>query len=95
MRGKRDGNERSIIDALEAAGCTVEQVEKKPYDLIVGNAGQNTLMECKTKRGKLRESQIIFRQQWEGRYFVVRSPQEALAAMGLLSDKELRELYKL
>ena len=80
---RRDANEREIIAALERAGCVVDRVERRPYDLVVGRGYQNFLLECKAKKGALRASQTQFRRRWFGQYAVVRSPEEALRAVGL------------
>lgn len=48
-RESRDGNEREIVDALEAHGATVQRQAGRNGrpDLLVGYGGQNTLMEVK------------------------------------------------
>lgn len=81
--GRRDNNEAQIVAALQKAGCDVEYSEKRQWDLIVGRAGQTFLLEVKGKKGELRDSQIEFQQNWRGHYAVVRTPAEALGAVGL------------
>lgn len=82
---KRDANEREIINALEAAGCTVLQESK--IDLIVGRTmpdgmKRNFALEVKMpgKRDDLKPSQIKLKTTWKGHYAIVTSIDEALAA---------------
>jgi hypothetical protein len=49
--GKRDANEREIIDALVAVGCCVKQLHDAGCDLIAARRGWNvTLIEIKDGR---------------------------------------------
>ena len=96
LQGKRDANEPSIIAALEAAGATVSQIAtgKGVPDLLVGadmpcpHCGfmfpQNKLEEVKTEHGKLNAKQRKFFRLHKGQADVVRTPQEALAVIGVL-----------
>lgn len=78
---KRDSNEREIIDALEAAGCKVEQLDK--WDLQVQRPdGVLRMIEVKAPKGKLKPSQEkLIADGWDLR--VVRSIEEAFEAVGL------------
>lgn len=81
-----DGNQKEIVEALRAAGATVRSTAHVGYgfpDLVVGVRGQNFLLEVKTPKGKLEESQERFHANWGGSVVVVRSVEEALAACGL------------
>lgn len=82
---RRDANEREIVDALERAGCLVDRVERRPYDLVVGRIGSVFLLECKVRGARMRDSQKRFSALWGwlGVYKVVRTPEEALRAVGL------------
>lgn len=83
LRTRRDGNEREIIQALEAAACDVVQIDY-PCDLLVGRAGTNHLLEVKLADGKLRTSQERFAETWRGApVWVVRTVDEAFKAVGL------------
>lgn len=84
MRGRRDDNEPEIVQALEQAGCHVRAAEREPYDLVVGRAGRTYLLEVKTRTGTLTASQISMRASWGGHYAVVRTPAQALKAVGLV-----------
>ena len=88
-RGRRDANERAIIEALRAAGCDVLQLEDPDNegipDLLVMHAGfPLKLLEVKTATGKLSVAQIEFHRRWWPHVAVVRSPEAALEAMGLV-----------
>jgi hypothetical protein len=95
MASQSDKNAVEIVSALRAAGCTVRYVEFQfgqagCPDLLVGRAGVTHLLEVKTKLGRLSEPQVAFITEWQGGTpRVVRSPEEALAAVGL--DPERRE----
>lgn len=81
---RRDANEREIIDALEAAGCSV--VQSDVCDLLVGRAGVSYLLEVKDgskapSRRKLTPSQVKLQAGWKGQYAVVHNIDEALKAV--------------
>lgn len=82
---RRDSNESDIIDTLRAAGCTVKALSAKSIpDLLVGYNGANYLLEVKMPKNDLTDDQITFFETWEGQCVVVRTPEEALKAVGLL-----------
>ena len=94
LQGKRDANEPQIIAALEAAGATVEQLPtgRGLADLLVGftyiddlwcTCRDNYLIEVKTPKGKLNSKQIKWHNEWNGQVAVVRTPEEALAVIGV------------
>ena len=81
---RRDGNEKSIIDALRAAGCSVQALSAKGVpDLLVGFQGRTYLMEVKTPRGKLTTDEEAWIGNWQGQVRIVRSIEEALGVVGL------------
>ena len=82
---KRDLNERSIIRALEQAFCSVCKIkgETGMPDLLVGRNGSNYLLEVKGERGRVSGEQVEWHQAWRGGVTVVRTPEEALAAVGV------------
>lgn len=84
---KRDANERDIIDALEKVGCAVEQLDV--VDLLVFRAGEFRLLEVKARKGKLTPRQVAFRRRFP--VHVVRTPREALMAVGLLDVRQAVE----
>lgn len=81
---KRDANEGAIVAALQAVGATVERLSGPDIpDLLVGHHGVNFLLEVKMPKGELSDGQFEWVKRWRGRdVYVVRSPDEALAAIG-------------
>lgn len=77
-----DENHAAIRAALEREGATV--VPDGPLDLLVGFRGTNYLLEVKTATGKLRVKQEGFVRRWKGQVAVVRTADEALAAIGVI-----------
>jgi hypothetical protein len=81
----RDGNEKSIVDALQQIGATVFRMDK-PCDLLIGYRGKNYLIEVKlplgprggTAHSQLNEWQREFDDTWNGQFNVVRSAEEAI-----------------
>jgi hypothetical protein len=87
---KRDGNEREIINALEALGCFV--IQENNIDLYVFTpSGEVIPMEVKTSKGKLTPYQKNLHgsiTEFGHTVYVVRSVSEALALVE--SDKHDR-----
>jgi Holliday junction resolvase len=84
-----DRNQREIVAALRKAGASVEHlhaVGKGVPDLLVGYKGRNYLLEVKGERGKLTPAQVDWHEGWIGLAHIVRTPQEALEAIGLKVD---------
>lgn len=86
---RRDGNEKSIINALETVGFQAIQLSAKGLpDLIVnGNNHQGVpdswFMEVKSKAGQLTDAQQETLANWQGKpIHVVRSIEEALHIVG-------------
>ena len=86
---QRDANEAEITDALRSVGANVYQLDR-PVDLLVGFRGKNYLLEVKLPLGpeggkshsKPNQSQVNFLRTWRGQRAVVRSPTEAIEAIG-------------
>lgn len=77
---KRDENEPEIIEALENAGCLVKQQDL--WDLVVQRGESVYLLEVKMPEGRLTDLQTdLIADGWRIR--IVRSPEEALRAIGL------------
>lgn len=78
--GKRDLNERDLIDEYRKQGATVFQITK-PADLLVGYCGQTELVEVKQAPGprggdshcRLTPDEERFRAGWRGSYEVVQT----------------------
>lgn len=85
----RDANEPEIIEALHRVGADVFQLDGRDIpDLLVGFRDRWVLLEVKTPDGDLRPGQETFLMLAEARRrpaFVVRNPEDALRAIGVLS----------
>lgn len=88
---KRDDGERAVIETLEAYGVAVFPVSAAGFpDLLVSwvdrDGGTHTaLLEVKAPKGKPTAAQLAFRAKWKDHnYFIVKTPDEALLALGLL-----------
>lgn len=92
---KRDANESAIVAALEAVGATVTRINAGGVpDLLVGHRGRTYLLEVKAPlgpRGGIGDGHLTDEQEewWEtwrgGRPVIVRTPAEALAAIGVMA----------
>jgi hypothetical protein len=93
---RRDSNEKAIIEALRAAGASVQQLDEVGVpDLLVGYAGKTWLVEVKDEHGKaekrskrteigLRDTQEKWWAAWKGGPLVtVCTVEEALAVIGV------------
>jgi hypothetical protein len=87
-----DKNQGEIIEALEAVGATVLDASGVGFgvpDLIVGHMGVNHLMEVKNPANRYGRKGLTKKQQkwadgWNGApVAIVRSPEDALAALGV------------
>lgn len=86
---QRDSNEPAIVAALRSVGATVYLLDR-PVDLLVGYRGRTRLLEVKLPLGaeggsshsRPNNSQRDFIKSWRGGVSVVRSPLEALEAIG-------------
>lgn len=88
-----DGNQRAIVEALRARGCSVLSLAtlgRGCPDILVGFRGANVLLEIKNpskdKRShNLTPDELAFHRTWRGRVVVVESVAEALAAVGMVA----------
>ena len=89
---KKDLNQQPIVDALRAAGCSVTILSAPGVpDLLVGRGGRTYLLEVKGGLGprggksgrELTKDQLLWWATWQGHAMLVRTPQEALQAVGL------------
>jgi hypothetical protein len=84
-----DDNQPSIVQALEAAGCTVQGLASMGGgvpDLLVGRNGLTLLLEVKDgnkppSRRKLTADERLWHEWWRGQVAVVESPEQALAVV--------------
>jgi hypothetical protein len=83
-KNNRDANEREIIDALRAAGCYVQQMDRKDgFDLLVINRNGVFIMEVKnpTKKWTMTPAEQKLMDEMSARgqiYYVIEDIQEAL-----------------
>ena len=76
---RRDANELSIVRSLESVGAQVMRLHE--FDLLVYFRGQVHMLEVKTGKGVLKDSQRDMMQEgWPLK--IVRSEKQALAAIG-------------
>ena len=85
---KRDASEPGIVAALRAAGCSVMHLDR--VDLAVGYRDRTYLLEVKTDTGPLTDSQRELLRTWRGHYAIVRTPEDALAAIGVTTCNTTR-----
>lgn len=83
-----DSTQRDIIAALRVAGCSVSIIggangNTGVPDLLVGRDQRTFVLEVKTAKGKLSPAQERWHAAWRGQVAVVRTVEEALAAVGL------------
>lgn len=86
LRAKIDTNQPKIVSALRALGATVQSLATVGHgvpDLLVGHCGENFLLEVKTETGKLTPDETIWIAKWNGHVTIVRTAEEALAAIRL------------
>ena len=84
----RDANETEIVNALRCIGASVYRLDT-PCDVIVGFRKHNYLIEIKLPPGPkggvshstLTPDQVDFQRTWRGQFAVVRSVNEAFAAI--------------
>lgn len=84
---RTDANQKEIVSALRAIGCSVQDLSKVGMgltDLLVGYRNVNLLIEAKdgskppSKRKKT-PSQIKFHDEWRGQKTIVESPEQAIS----------------
>ena len=87
MPKKADANQPEIVAALRSVGASVQHlhtVGKGCPDILVGFRDRNVLLELKTEKGDLNEMEALWHQTWRGQVDTVRTPHEALVAIGAL-----------
>lgn len=72
---RRDANEGPIIEALEAAGCAVQQLDPPAPDLLVSRAGVLYLIEVKD-RAEGKATRAPFRRNHDGELPASLTPQQ-------------------
>jgi hypothetical protein len=84
-----DSNQPAIVAALRAAGCKVQVLDSRDDngvpDLLVGFLGTLSLLENKSRKGRLSPGQVREREEWAKvgvRVHLCRSELDALRAVG-------------
>lgn len=82
---KIDHNQPLIVETLRKAGATVQHLHAVGHgcpDIAAGYNGVTYLIEIKSERGKLTKDEQAWHAAWAGQVAIVRTPEEALAAIG-------------
>lgn len=90
--GRVDANQAEIVDALRAAGCSVASLSAVGggvWDIVVGRAGVNYLLEIKDgskppSQRKRTPAQVKLHSEWRGQQAVCKTVEEAFIAVGIL-----------
>ncbi len=84
---KVDRNQVEIVSVLRQAGASVlvlSRVGQGCADLGIGFRGFTYFLEVKTDKGKLTPAEQEFMDTWRGHYAIVRTPDDALRAIGAI-----------
>ena len=84
---KVDRNQAEIVSALRQVGASVlvlSRVGQGCADLAAGIRGETFFLEVKTDKGKLTPREKEFMEGWRGHNAIVRTPEEALRAIGVM-----------
>lgn len=89
MAKRADANQPEIVEALRAAGASVQhthEIGRGCPDLAVGFRGQNYWLEVKTPytMNDLTDDELRWHMNWRGNVYVVGTVDEALRAIGAL-----------
>lgn len=83
----QDSTHKPIVAALRAIGATVVRISSQEPgcpDLLVGLRGRTFLVEVKGPKTPVDDKQLAWHRSWRGAAIhIVRTPEEALAALGL------------
>lgn len=84
---KVDANQAEIVRGLREVGASVQSLAPMGDgvpDIVCGYKGGNWLFEIKTAKGKLTADELEWHQAWCGQVCVIRSLDDALAAIGVI-----------
>jgi hypothetical protein len=90
LAAKVDANQTQVVSALEAAGASVQSLAKLGRgcpDILVAFRGSNHVMEIKNPKGKnkVSDDQTKWHISWRAPVHIVRTPDEALRAIGAIA----------
>ena len=86
MPSRVDGNQREIVAALRAAGCTVQHLHEVGHgcpDLLVGRGGENFLIEVKMPGKRLNSREWRWFGDWKGQVGIAWNVADALCIAGV------------
>jgi len=92
LRGRVDANQAAVVSALRKAGASVAilaNVGDGFPDLCVGLRHRNYLLEVKDGKAQLTPAERNWATRWKGQASTVRTPDEALIAVGLAKSEDL------
>ena len=84
---KIDANQPEIVEALRAAGCTVQSLASMGRgvpDLLVSHAQQVWVVEVKGPKGTLTPEQVEWIAAWQAPVHIVRTADDALRVIGVI-----------
>lgn len=85
---KIDANHNEIVSALRAVGVSVQSLASIGHgcpDLVAAKGSMTWMIEVKGPKGKLTADQIKFIDAWNGSVHIVRTVDDALQLVGVLS----------
>ncbi len=86
MESRKDANQNDIVEELEAAYCSVEDLHKVGGgvpDILVGHNIRNFLFEIKVEGEYLRPNQEKWHDIWRGQAITIWTAHEALVYMDI------------
>jgi hypothetical protein len=86
-----DSTHNAIVCALRDMGASVTSLAAVGLgvpDLVVGWRRENFLLEVKSEKGQLNPYQKAFHRMWNGQVAVVRTPDDALRAIGAMKGRQ-------
>jgi len=84
---RTDDNQLEIVKALRSVGAEVCDLSRVGFgcpDLLVSFCGRMTLIEVKSRKGKLNDYQKRFHEKWKAPIHVAKTKDEALTAIGVI-----------
>ncbi len=81
-----DANQRSIVEALRKAGCSVlllHRVGQGCPDVLAGKDNRNVLIEIKSECGMLTPAEVAWLHEWRGQAAVCYTVDDALRTIGV------------
>lgn len=88
MPKRADRNQADIVAAFRGAGASVQDLHTVGHgcpDLVIGWAGRNLLVEIKSDGGSLTPKEQCFHDLWRGQVVIVRTVDDALTLLGVIS----------